>query len=128
MKRIRYSKYVPDPAGDMSMEDLLGALSDFLLQSGFQNYFYDEFPQGEQNLDDLRDAIEQALLNGDLLDEQMREQLQKMQMEGTLDELIEQLIERMQQEDYISIDQPHDPAQRSSVGGQVGDAQPRVKF
>ena len=38
MKRIRYSKYVPDPAGEMSMEDLLNALSDYLLQSGFQGY------------------------------------------------------------------------------------------
>ena len=75
MKHIRYSKYVADPAGEMSMEDLLGALSDFLLQSGFQNYLYDEFPGGEQTLDDLRDAIEQALLSGGLLDEQMREQL-----------------------------------------------------
>ena len=61
MKRIRYSKYVPDPAGDMSMEDLLGALSDYLLQSGFQDYMYDEFLDGEQSLDDLRRAIERAL-------------------------------------------------------------------
>src|ERR1700691_1609235 len=128
MKRIRYSKYVPDPAGEMSMEDLLGALSDFLLQSGFQNYLSDDFPEGEQTLDDLRDAIEQALMNSDLLDEQMREQLQRMQTEGTLDELIEELIERMQQEDYISIDQPHDPSQRSSVGGQVGEEQPQARF
>ena len=70
----------------------------------------------------LRHAIEQALLEGDLLDEEMRERLQQMQMDGTLDELIEQLIERMEQEDYISIDQPHDPSQQSSVGGQVGEA------
>ena len=49
VKRIRYSKYVPDPAGEMSMEDLLGALSDYLLQSGFQNYmFYDMDGEGEQ--------------------------------------------------------------------------------
>src|SRR5947208_5315081 len=34
----------------------------------------------------------------------------------------------MQQEDYISIDQPHDPAKRSSVGGQVGDAQQQARF
>jgi Ca-activated chloride channel family protein len=128
MKRIRYSKYVPDPAGEMSMEDLLSALSDYLLQSGFQNYLYDDFGDGEQTLDDLRRAIEQALLESDLLDEQMRQQLQQMQMEGTLDELIEQLIQRMQQEDYISIDQPHDPSRQSSVGGQVGEAQPQVKF
>src|SRR5271169_3210206 len=128
MKRIRYSKYVPDPAGEMSMEDLLSALSDFLLQSGFQNYLYDDFPEGEQTLDDLRRAIEQALVDSDLLDEEMREKLQQMQMEGTLDELIEQLIERMQQEDYISIEQPHDASRQSSVGGQVGEAQPQVKF
>src|SRR6202140_1343613 len=128
MKRIRYSKYVPDPAGEMSMEDLLSALSDYLLQSGFQNYMYDDFGDGEQTLDDLRRAIEQALLDSNLLDEQMRQQLQQMQMEGTLDELIDQLIERMQQEDYISIDQPHDPSRQSSVGGQVGEAQQQVKF
>jgi Ca-activated chloride channel family protein len=128
MKRIRYSKYVPDPAGEMSLEDLLGALSDYLLQSGFQNYMYDEFQNEEKTLDDLRQAIEQALLESDLLDEQMRQQLEQMQTEGKLDELIEQLIERMQQEDYINIDQPHDPAQRPGVGGQVGEAQQQAKF
>src|SRR6478672_9256811 len=120
MKRIRYSKYVPDPAGEMSMEDLLSALSDYLLQSGFQDYGWYELPEGEHTLDELRQMIEQALLDSELLDDEMRERLQQMQMEGKLDELIEQLIERMQQEDYISIDQPHEPAKRSSVGGQVG--------
>ena len=37
MKRVRYTKYVPDPASEMSMEDLLEALSDYLLNSGFQD-------------------------------------------------------------------------------------------
>jgi Ca-activated chloride channel family protein len=130
MKRIRYSKYVPDPAGEMSMEDLLGALSDYLLQSGFQNYLsYYDLPDGEQTLDDLRDAIEQALLDSDLLSEELREQLQQMQGQGSLDELIEKLIQRMQQEDYISIDQPHDPSKQPSTGGgQVGDAQQQARF
>jgi Ca-activated chloride channel family protein len=129
MRRIRYSKYVPDPAGEMSMEDLLGALSDYLLQSGFQDYFsYSDAPNGEHSLEELRRAIERALLEGDLLNDELREQLQQMQGEGSLEELIEQLIERMQQEDYISIDQPHDPANRSSVGGQVGAAQPQARF
>lgn len=128
MRRIKYTKYVPDPAGEMSMEDLLSALSDYLLQSGFQNYGWYELPQGEQTLDDLRQMIEQALLDGELLDEEMRERLEQMQMDGKLDELIEQLIQRMEQEDYISIDQPHDPARQSSVGGQIGDAQQQAKF
>jgi len=42
MKRIAYFKYVPDAAGDMSMEDLLGALSDYFLQSGFNDNFWYE--------------------------------------------------------------------------------------
>src|SRR6202166_2514755 len=57
----------------------------------------------------------------------MRGRMQQRQMEGGLEELIEKLIERMQQEDYISIDDPHDPSKRSSVGGQTGEAQ-QAKF
>jgi Ca-activated chloride channel family protein len=128
MKRIRYTKYVPDPAGDMSMQELLSALSDYLLQSGFNNNFWYEMPEAEHTLDELKRALEQALLDGEMFDEEMRERLQQMQMEGGLEELIEKLIERMQQEDYISIDQPHDPSKQSSVGGQVGDAQQQAKF
>jgi Ca-activated chloride channel homolog len=128
MKRIRYTKYVPDPAGEMSMEDLLSALSDYFLQSGFNDNFWYEMPEGEQTLDELRRAIEQALLDGEMFGEEMRDRLQQMQMEGELEELIEKLIERMQQEDYISIDGPHDPSKQSSVGGQVGDAQQQARF
>jgi Ca-activated chloride channel family protein len=128
MKRIRYSKYVPDPAGEMSMEDLLSALSDYLLQSGFQNYMFYEMTDGEQTLDALRQAIEQALLDGDRFDEQMRERLQQMQMDGTLEQLIEKLIQRMEQEDFISIEDPPDPSRTSSAGGQVGEGQQQTKF
>ena len=123
MKRIRYSKYVPDPAGEMSMEDLLSALSDYLLQSGFQDSIWYEMPQGEHTLEDLKRAIEEALLNGEMFDESLRARIEQMMAEGQLDELIDKLIERMQQEDYISVDQPHDPARQSSVGGQTGEAQ-----
>jgi Ca-activated chloride channel family protein len=124
MRRIRYTKYVPDPAGEMSMEDLLGALSDYLLQSGFQDSMGYEMPEGEHTLDELKRAIEQALMDGEMFDENLRQQIEKMQMEGQLDGLIEKLIQRMQQEDYISVDEPHDPARQSSVGGQTGEAQP----
>ena len=127
MKRIRYSKYVPDPAGEMSMEDLLSALSDYLLQSGFQDSMWYEMPQGEHTLDELKRAIEEALLNGAMFDDNLREQIEQMMADGKFDELIEQLIERMQQEDYISVDEPHDPARQSSVGGQTGEAQ-QAKF
>ncbi len=128
MKRVIYSKYVPDPASEMSMEDLLNALSDYLLQSGFQSYAFYEMRDAEQTLDELRQAIEQALLNSDFMDQQLRQQLEQMQMEGGLEELIERLIERMEQENYISIDPPHDPAREPALGGQLGQAQARAKF
>jgi len=128
MRRIRYTKYVPDPAGEMSLEDLLNALSDYFLQSGFQDYLsYYDLPN-DQTLDDLKRAIERALLESDMLNEESREQLRQMQMDGTLDDVIDQLIDRMQQENYVSIDQPHDPSRQSSVGGQVGDAQQQARF
>ncbi len=128
MKFVKYSKYVGDPASEMSMEDLLNALSDYLLNSGFQNPYAQFYEMNEQSLEELKQAIEQALLNGELFDEELRDRLQQMQMEGTLEELIEKLIERMEQEDYISIEQPHDPAKQSSVGGQVGRNDSQVRF
>ena len=130
MKFIKYSKYVADPAGEMSMEDLLNALSDYLLQSGFQDswYFY-EFNQGEQTLDQLRQAIQEALESGEMLDENMRAQLEQMRADGQLDELVEKLIDRMEQENYITVDQPFDRSGQSNLPGQTGEPQPgQVKF
>ena len=130
MKFIKYSKYVADPAGEISMDDLLNALSDYLLQSGFQDSWYAyDFNQGEQTLDELRQAIQQALESGDLLDENLREQLERMQAEGQFDELIEKLIERMEQENYITVDQPFDRSRQSRVPGQADEPQQgQVKF
>jgi len=112
------------------MEDLLNALSDYLLQSGFQNSymgFYDMQDFG-QTMEELKRAMEEALLNSDLFDEELREQLQQMKMEGKLDELIEQLIQRMQQEDYISVDEPPDPSREAGAGGQIGQNQSQARF
>src|SRR3954452_10606738 len=130
MKFIRYSKYVADPAGEMSMEELLSALSDYLLQSGFQDsWYYYDFKDAEQTLDELRQAIQQALESGELLEENMREQIEQMRGDGQLDELIEKLIERMEQENYITVDQPFDRSRQSNASGQTGDAQhSQVKF
>ncbi len=85
MKFIKYKKYVPEPASEMSLEDLLSALSDYLLQSGFQQQYQDYYDlnDGEQSLEDLKQAIAEALMNSDLLDEQMREQVENMSGEQT---------------------------------------------
>jgi Ca-activated chloride channel family protein len=110
------------------MEDLLSALSDYLLESGFQSQYMYFQQMDEHSLENLRQAIQQALEMGDFLDEQMRERLEQMQMEGSLEELVERLIERMQQEDFISVDQPPDPSRPSTTPGQMGDSQTQARF
>src|SRR6516225_11108880 len=130
MKYTKYSRYVGDLADEMSLEDLLNALSDYMLESGFQSQYMYFQQLDEHTLEALRQAIQQALEAGDFLDQQIRERIEQMQMEGTLEQLIERLIERMQQEDFISVDQPmnEDQARPSTVPGQTGDAQSQVKF
>src|SRR5260370_1008284 len=114
MKYTRYSKYIGDLADEMSLEDLLNALSDYMLESGFQSQYMYFQQLDEHNLEALRQAIQQALEAGDFLDDAMRERIEQMQMDGTLDELTERLMDRMQQEDFISVDQPSARAQESS--------------
>src|SRR5256714_8353125 len=128
MKYTKYSKYVADLADEMSMEDLLNALSDYLLESGFQSQYMYFQQMDEHTLDALRQAIQQALEMGDFLDEELRQKIEQMQMDGTLEELIEKLINRMEQEDYISVDEPFDPSTQSTAPGQTGEPQTQVKF
>ena len=81
MKWIKYSRYTGEDFG-IDSEDLLRALSDYLLQSGFnaQNMRFSEF--NEHSLEDLKRAIQQALESGQLFSdehlEKMMEQLQAL--------------------------------------------------
>src|ERR1700744_5968209 len=128
MKRIRYTKYTGDPASEMSMEDMLKALSEYLLDSGFQDP-WSRFAEldGEHTMENLREALRQALEAGDLFDQDMQQRIDEMAENGQLDELIEKLIERMEQENYISLKGRQDPS-RQSVGGQAGTAEGPVRF
>src|SRR6202167_3637082 len=128
MKRIRYTKYTGDPASEMSMEDMLKALSEYLLDSGFQDP-WSRFAEldGEHTMDNLREALRQALEAGDLFDEDMQQRIEEMAENGQLDELIDKLIERMEQENYISVQGRQDP-NRQTTGGQAGMAEGQVRF
>jgi Ca-activated chloride channel family protein len=129
MKFVRYSKYVADAAGEMSLEDLLNALSDYLLQSGFQSSYLGFYEmRGEQTLEELRRAIEQALASSDLLDDALREQIERMRSEGAFDELVDRLVERLEQDDYISIDPPHERTEESELPGHADRLEGRARF
>jgi Ca-activated chloride channel homolog len=129
MKRVRYTKYIGDPASEMSMEDLLKALSDYLLDSGFQDPFsrFSEL-DGDHTLENLREALRQALESGDLFDQQMQQRIDEMAQNGDLDQLIQQIIDRMEQENYISTQGREDPSRVSPAGGQMGNADGQVRF
>src|SRR5580658_3606548 len=104
MKRVRYTKFTGDLASEIDLEDLLKALSDYLLDSGYYDP-YTRFQDLQHTLDDLREALRRVLEQGEFFDESMRQKLNQMSAEG-MDELIDKLMERMQQENYISAPQP----------------------
>src|ERR1700679_3528938 len=119
MKSVRYTKFTGDLANEMSMDDLLKALSDYLLDSGFQNP-YAEFQDLDQTMEDLKEALRRALEQGDAFDENLQQKIDQMAAEGKLDELIEKLIDRLERENYISTESSQDPAQASPNAGKAG--------
>jgi Ca-activated chloride channel family protein len=127
MKSVRYTKYAGDLASEIDMESLLQALSEYLLDSGFRDP-YAQFQELDHNLDDLREALRRILQSGQFLNEEMQQQIDQMAADGTLDQFIDKLIERMQQESYISMTQQQGEATMSQVGGQVGDVQGDARF
>ena len=127
MKTVRYTKYVGDLAAEMDMEGLLQALSEYLLDSGFRDP-YAQFQELDHNLEDLREALRRLLQSGKFFDPETQQKIDQMVAEGTLDEFIDKLIERMQQENYISYQQRQGETTSSEVDGQVGEVQGDVRF
>ncbi|MFT4114541.1 vWA domain-containing protein [Silvibacterium sp.] len=127
MKRVRYTKFTGDLASSIDMEDLLKALSDYMLDSGFSDPFQ-PFQDLGHTLDDLREALRRALLSGELLDEEMQQQVEQLEQEGKLDELIDKLIERMQRENYISAESTPGQGEVTQGDGQTGKALGDVRF
>jgi Ca-activated chloride channel family protein len=127
MKGVRYTKYNGDLASEMDLEGLLQALSDFFLDSGF-NDPYSNFGEMDNSLDALREALRQILESGEFFDEDTQRQINEMSAAGTLDELIDKLIERMQQANYISTSGRPNNTKASQAGGEIGDVQGEVRF
>jgi Ca-activated chloride channel family protein len=111
----------------MDLESLLQALSDFFLDSGF-NDPYSNFGEMDNSLDALREALRQILESGEFFDEDTQRQINEMSAAGKLDELIDKLIERMQQESYISTSGQPDPTRASQAGGEIGEVEGEVRF
>ncbi|MBB5064738.1 VWA domain-containing protein [Granulicella mallensis] len=106
MKLTRYTKFTGDLSTSFGLDDLMQALSDFLLDSGFQDPFSPfQNMDGEQTMDDLREAIRQALESGDLLDEDAQEQFDSLP-EDQVEALIDKIVQRMKDENFLNAEEP----------------------
>jgi Ca-activated chloride channel homolog len=127
--KYRYSKYTGDELDELDLEDLVSKLSDLLLSSGFANpYGMDD---DERTMQALHDAILDALFNGGVLPEETIERLLGDPADGDqadarskLEELIQQIIERMADQGYITMPPDLEPERerRQGRGGAGPDA------
>ena len=127
MRRISYSRYTGDDFG-LSAEDLMKALSDFFLESGFQNPYMQFSEWNQHSIEELKEAIQRAIEQGDLFDpdqaERVRRQLEAMSAEQ-MNDLLDRMVQKLVDEGYLSKEpQPNEPADRQ---GGLGNAEPRVK-
>ena len=126
MKFTRYSKFKGLDVSGINLGDLMEGLSDSLLDSGYDDDYYwtrQRRPQ-DTSLDALRRALLQALMDQGLLDER---QIQEMladnegKFKGSLlEEMLNQLIERLVEEGYLTLkEEPQQQQRRPSAGPEV---------
>lgn len=138
MKFIRYSKFNGFDVFGVNLGDLMNSLSDMMLDSGFNEDYYwtRQRNQTDDSLDALRQALLQSLLEQGILDEL---DVEKMLAENDgkfkgslLEELINQLIERLVEEGYLNLKEAEREQREQQNGhgqGETGEAQPRdVRF
>ena len=113
--KYKYTKYVPNLLDDLDMDELMSKLSDLLMSSGFGNP-RDTGDDSDRTMQALHDAILEALFNGGVLPEDTLEKMFGDQAEGSeqemraqLEQLIQQIIERMKESGYITAPPDLDP-------------------
>jgi Ca-activated chloride channel family protein len=130
MKSITYSKYTGEDWDSLSIEELLNKLSDFLLQSGFNNPYFDDFRNSDRDLQSLHDAILNALLRNSMLPDKMIREMQEMENgedfeNSEISQLIRYLMRRLEQEGYIRLKKRKKPV--TGKGGR-GPHEGQVRF
>jgi Ca-activated chloride channel family protein len=136
MKFTRYSKFKGLDVSSINLGDLMDALSDSVLQSGYDDDYYwtRERRAQDTSLDALRRALLQALLEQGLIDEQQVKEMladNEGKFKGSLlEEMLNQLIERLVEEGYLNLkeeqsQQQQRTQQRQGGQGEVSDPMPR---
>src|SRR5438552_15767064 len=130
MKSIKYSRHTGEDWDSLSIEELLNKLSDFLLQSGFNNPYFDDFRNSDRDLQALHDAILNALLRSGKRSDEMLDQIERMEdreefENSEISRLVQYLIDRLAREGYIRIQKSKKPV--TGKGGR-GLSQSQVRF
>ncbi|MCO6511203.1 MAG: VWA domain-containing protein [Aridibacter famidurans] len=136
MKFIRYSKFKGFDVFGVDLGNLMQSLSDSILDSGFhEDYWYTrERRQIDDSLDALREAILRALLEQGIIDpidvEKMLAENEGRFKGSLLEELINQLIERMVEEGLLDLTAEERPQNAPGEAGPgTGEALPRdIRF
>ena len=146
MRYTTYSKFIPGLADAVNLQELMDQLGDFLLQSGFAggsyNYpYWGEFgdEESDRSMDALRQAIMDALTQSDKLTPEMLQVLRgestgdekrDQQIQQDLAELIDQIIQRLIDEGYLTTEQspnrPEGYQEALGPGGQAHSAAQQV--
>jgi Ca-activated chloride channel family protein len=134
MAITKYSKYRGDAFEDLDLSDLMDQLSDYLLDSGFQQFQFSEL--SERTMESLREALLKALLRQGSIS---REDIERLMgdaesfEDSELRKLLDRLIQRMQDEGFIRISNPDpdltaagDPEAEGM--GELGRPRGSVKF
>ncbi len=132
--KYRYTKFTGDLLDEIDLEDLVSKLSDLLLASGFGSPR--DTDAEERTMQALHDAILDALFNGGVLPEETLEKLlgdpadgDQEGMRSKLEELIQQIIDKMGDEGYITLPPDLDAERerrQGAGGGQGSDQQPQT--
>jgi Ca-activated chloride channel family protein len=136
--KFRYTKYTGDLLDEIDINDLVSKLSDLLLSSGFSNPWGDPFASDEdRTMQALHDAILEALFSGGVLSDEALQRLLGEPADGDqegarqeLEELIQQIIERMMEQGFITgaPDLEGERQHRRGAGGGVGEDAGQVRF
>src|SRR6266550_4209374 len=139
MRFTRYGKFNGLDVWSLDLGDLMEGLSDSLLSSGYDDDYYwtRERTTQDTSLDALRRALLQALIDQGMLSEhQIKQMLDENEgkYEGSqLQEMLNQLIERLVEEGYLTLHEEPTEQRRDLMGGngegRVEEPLPRnVKF
>ena len=140
MRFTRYGKFNGLDVWSLDLGDLMEGLSDSLLSSGFDDDYYwtRERTPRDTTLDALRRALLQALIDQGMLSEhQIKQMLDENEgkYEGSqLQEMLNQLIERLVEEGYLTLhEEPQNSERRrdnrGNGQGQIEEPLPRnIKF